>query len=427
MQKGVILLLESDLNLADLAQYILERRGYEVHHARDGREGLTLFRRLNPDLVILDILLDGMDGISVCREIRRQYSDEILPILILSAAGDEDHIIEGFEAGANDYLVKPYKAVELIAKTRVMIGKRRRLSSRRRTKKMIYRVMAGEKVDLSGEPYGLGEYRMEECLGRGSMGAVFLVRRPDEGERMAVKVLDPDLHADKRGIQRFLREANTLRELDHPSIVKIFEVGCTQGFHYYAMEYVDGRSLLEIIERDYDAIDETLVASLLVRISHSLEAMWNAGLIHRDIKPNNVLLTREGSPKLVDFGLAKGVNDVGLTRTGIIYGTPNYMSPEQIQGLPLDFRTDIYSLGATAYHMLCGAPPFDCMTTRRILYRHIFEAVTPPAKTNPSVSEAVNAVILRMLEKEPEKRFDSYDELRRALGPVVQSSLHPMP
>jgi serine/threonine protein kinase len=423
VDSGVILLIESDLNLADLASYILEKRGYEVHHARDGGTGLKLFKSLNPDLVILDILLDGLDGISVCEKIRLTYSDDILPILILSAAGDEDHIIRGFEAGANDYLVKPYKAVELIAKTRVMIGRRRRISRRRRTRKMIYRVMAGEVAALKAGDYQIGEYTVQECLGRGSMGAVFRAAKDTDDTPVAIKVLDPDLHSDKRGIKRFLREANTLRELDHANIVRILEVGNVEGFHFYAMEYVKGRSLLEVIETDFDTITEDLVADIIVRVTHSLEAMWNAGLIHRDIKPNNVLLTDEGVPKLVDFGLAKGVNDVALTRTGIIYGTPNYMSPEQIQGLPLDFRTDIYSLGATAYHMVCGAPPFDCMTTRRILYRHIFEAAKPPSKHNAGISEEFDNILLRMLAKDMEKRFDSYEELRRALRGVRERSI----
>ncbi len=425
MENGVILLVEGDLNLADLAQYILERRGYEVHHARDGLAGLKLFKSLSPDLVVLDIILDGMDGISLCREIRKTFSEDILPILILSSAGDEEHILEGFEAGANDYLVKPYKAVELIAKTKVMIGKRKKISKRRKTKKMIYQAMGGEKMDLTPGEYVIGDYSVDECLGRGSMGAVFKARKLTDGTPIAIKVLDPDLHSDKRGIQRFLREANALRELNHPYIVKIFDVANADGFHYYAMEYVDGRSLLDVIEKDFGSITEELVTDVIIKISHSLEAMWNAGLIHRDIKPNNILLTPEGSPKLVDFGLAKGVNDVGLTRTGIIYGTPNYMSPEQIQGLPLDFRTDIYSLGATAYHMICGSPPFDCMTTRRILYRHIFEAAKPPSSSNPTVSEAFNSAILKMLEKEAEKRFESYSELRRAFSPVADRSLLP--
>ncbi len=423
MEKGLILLIEGDLDLADLAQYILERRGYEVHHARDGLTGLKMFRSLNPDLVVLDIFLDGIDGISVCREIRSSYSEDVLPILILSSAGDEEHILEGFDAGANDYLVKPYKAVELIAKTKVMIGKRRKISRRRKTKKMIYQVMGGEKVDLVSGEYAIGDYTVDACLGRGSMGAVFKARKTDDGTTIAIKVLDPDLHSDKRGIQRFLREANALRELDHPFIVKIFDVANVDGFHYYAMEYVNGRSLLDVIEKDYASITGEMVAGIIFKVSLSLEAMWNAGLIHRDIKPNNILLTADGNPKLVDFGLAKGVNDVGLTRTGIIYGTPNYMSPEQIQGLPLDFRTDIYSLGATAYHMLCGAPPFDCMTTRRILYRHIFEAVKPPSAANPSISDTVNDTVLKMLEKDPEKRYESYNELRRALAPLLEKSV----
>jgi serine/threonine protein kinase len=421
VQQGVILLIESDLNLADLTSFILEKRGYELHHARDGVTGLRMFEEINPDMVILDIFLDRLDGISVCREIRQNFSEEILPILILSAAEDVEHIVEGFEAGANDYLVKPYKAAELIAKTRVMIGRRRRISRRRKTKKMIYRIMSGEPVCFDSEVYTLSEYTMEECLGRGSMGAVFRTRMPD-GTPVAIKILDPDLHTDKRGVQRFHREANTLKELNHPYIVRIFDVGSTQGFHFYAMEYVAGRSLLDIIDKDFDSITASLVTDILIKISHSLESMWTAGLIHRDIKPNNILLTTEGIPKLVDFGLAKGVNDVGLTRTGIIYGTPNYMSPEQIQGLPLDFRTDVYSLGATAYHMLCGAPPFDCMTTRRILYRHIFEEVAPPCERNHSISQDLNTVLMRMLAKEPTDRFDSYDELRRALTPIATQS-----
>jgi serine/threonine-protein kinase len=188
-----------------------------------------------------------------------------------------------------------------------------------------------------------------------------------------------------------------------------------------AMEYVRGECLVTAVEKRGPFPPAEMVR-ILRQVASALGAMWDAGLVHRDVKPDNIMLDSSGDAKLVDFGLARGKEDERVTRSGIIYGTPNYMSPEQIQGLELDLRTDIYSLGATGYFMLTGAPPFDGPSTRGILYRHVFEDLKPPVDLQPGLPRHVGDVVCRMMAKEPGDRFGRLQDLEEALDKAVRVS-----
>jgi serine/threonine protein kinase len=276
--------------------------------------------------------------------------------------------------------------------------------------------MAGKRVEFpEGAPFG--PYVLEEVLGRGSMGAVFRARLADGGDEVALKVLDPELQKDGRALRRLEREGRVLMRLRHPHIVKVRDVSCCEGFQTMAMEYVRGECLVNAVERR-GPLPAPEAARILLQTASALGAMWDAGLVHRDVKPDNILLQPSGDAKLVDFGLARGKEDERVTRSGIIYGTPNYMSPEQIQGLELDWRTDIYSLGATGYFMLTGVPPFDGPNTRGILYRHVFEDLKPPEALQPDLPRGLSAVVCRMMAKEAGDRHrrleDLEEDLRRA-------------
>jgi serine/threonine-protein kinase len=212
-------------------------------------------------------------------------------------------------------------------------------------------------ADLVGKK--LKDYRILRRLGRGAMAEVYLAQQESLNRYVALKVLNEELARDPAYVRRFHHEARAAAALVHASIIQIYEVGEADGVHYIAQEYVPGRNLGEII-RSQGAIQPRLALDILRQVTAALAKAESEGIVHRDIKPENIMLSRSGEVKVADFGLARvqGDGGVNLTQVGVTMGTPLYMSPEQIEGGEIDSRSDIYSLGVTAYHMLTGSPPF---------------------------------------------------------------------
>ncbi|MCU0723169.1 MAG: protein kinase [Planctomycetes bacterium] len=414
MFKGRVLYWGGDEYMAELTCSVLERRDFEVVRAPTVEAFFARIAESKPHLVVIDqVQARGDSALAGCRRLRESFTSAEIPVVFLVRDDTESAILEVSECGADLCLAIPYKASELLAKATLLVRKTCREDGRRQAQRAIEKAMAGKRVDFStGVPFG--PYLLEEVLGRGSMGAVFRARPADGGEEVALKVLDHELQADGRALKRLEREGRILMRLRHPHIVKVRDVSSCEGFHIMAMEFVRGECLVNAVERRGPLpCGET--AQVLLQVASALGAMWDAGLVHRDVKPDNLLLEPNGRAKVVDFGLARGKEDERVTRSGIIYGTPNYMSPEQIQGLELDFRSDIYSLGATAYFMLTGTPPFDGPNTRGILYRHVFEDLKPPERLNPGLTPGLGAVVCRMMAKEAGDRYRSLADLREAL------------
>jgi serine/threonine protein kinase len=213
--------------------------------------------------------------------------------------------------------------------------------------------------DLSGKV--LGDFRLIRKLGEGGMGQVYLAEQISLRRRVAVKLLRSDLAGQEVSLKRFRAEAKIVAQLNHPNIVQVYAFGESEGVHYMAMEYVDGRNLRDYLRRHGPA-PVALVLHIVQQVALALQRASELGLVHRDIKPENILLTRRGEVKVADFGLSRmiqGEEAQRLTQTGTTLGTPLYMSPEQVEGRPLDCRSDIYSLGVTCYHLLAGRPPFE--------------------------------------------------------------------
>ena len=256
-------------------------------------------------------------------------------------------------------------------------------------------------------------YRLLERVGSGGMASVYRAKRLGDGKIVALKVPVEQYVADARFIRRFHREAEVAQRLDHVNIVRTFEHGSHGTRHFMAMEYVDGRSLEGYI--DARELDEELAAEIMKYVARALEHIHEAGIIHRDIKPGNIMLLRGGvrdgpgprlSPdavKLMDFGIASGKILSRLTMTGARVGTPVYMSPEQARGLKIDHRSDIYSLGLVFYEMLTGETPFKG-GYEAIVHQQIFQTPAPPRQLNLQVSRALDAMIMRLLEKNPDDR-----------------------
>jgi serine/threonine-protein kinase len=261
-----------------------------------------------------------------------------------------------------------------------------------------------------------GRYLLDRELGRGGMGFVFLARDEQLGERVALKVISANVGSDPAAAaERFRREVAAARKVTHPNVIRIHDLVEAGDQLLLSMEYVEGMTLAAYLGRvGALRIDEGRL--LLGQICDGLSAAHAAGVIHRDLKPGNVLLDAQKQVKVIDFGLAKASFLAGMTATGLILGTPEYMAPEQVRGLGCDARTDLYSLGALAYHVFVGRPPFSGETPIAVGFSHVTETPRPPRELRPELPEELEAAILRALEKDPNKRFVDVLELKRALG-----------
>lgn len=268
----------------------------------------------------------------------------------------------------------------------------------------------------------VGNCRLLRRLGRGGMGDVYLALHLEFHKSVAVKILAPDVTRNDELLARFRREAEAAARVDHPNIVEVYDIGCDQGFHYIVMGYVDGKSLQDVIE-EQKVMAPREAARIAAEIARGLHAVHTDGIIHRDIKPANVLLTRKGEIKIVDFGLAFDAEDKsGLTITGSIMGTPWYLSPEQAEGRRADTRSDLYSLGIVLYILSTGERPFTGETHMSVLYKQIHEKPRDPRLVNPDVPVEIVEIILRAMEKKPERRYQTADEFSSDLNRYLKGT-----
>jgi serine/threonine-protein kinase len=267
----------------------------------------------------------------------------------------------------------------------------------------------------------LGKWILDREIGRGGMGSVYLAHEEGSGRQGAVKVLAAELARETGFLQRFQREIEVLSRLSHPNIVRFYESGAENGLSYYAMEYVDGESFEQLLqERGRLPWKEVLDAAL--QVCPALKHAHDHGVIHRDLKPPNLLRTPTGVIKLTDFGIAKVFAGRPLTSTGGIVGTVEYLSPEQASGKPATKRSDLYSLGAVLYTLVTGRTPFEGKTAADILHKHLYARFEKPNKLLPEIPYELDDIICQLLEKDPAKRpADSLvlhrllDSLRRKL------------
>ncbi len=264
----------------------------------------------------------------------------------------------------------------------------------------------------ASSPTQLGDFRIVRELGRGGMGVVYEAEQISLRRRVALKVLRFGAVADKEALERFRREAETVAHLHHTNIVPIFAVGSEQGVSYYAMQYIEGGSLADAIARKSAAKDSTAPAK---PTSYDESARWGLeaaealahahqrGVIHRDIKPSNLLLDKDGRVWLTDFGLARRMDEVTMTMSGMLMGTPRYMSPEQATAVkqPIDHRTDIYSLGATLYELVTDQPVFASDTPHGVISQILTAEPVRPRSIRHAIPRDLETIILKCLAKEP--------------------------
>ena len=261
------------------------------------------------------------------------------------------------------------------------------------------------------QAYRIPGYRLLKRLGRGSMGTVYKAQQLRLGRDVAIKILAPFLAENEAYVRRFMKEARVVGKLNHPNIVQGFDAGQVDGIWYFAMEYVEGATLLQILQRG--AMDEDRAVHIVTQVARALDHAYNQDLVHRDVKHVNIMIVVGGVAKLCDLGLAKDVTRTsGSTEKGGTLGTPNYMSPEQVRGdVDVDIRSDIYSLGATLYHAVAGVPPFSGQNPAVIMVKHLNEPALPPRQRVPTLSAELEPIIMKMLAKNPLDRYQTPSEL----------------
>jgi len=258
-----------------------------------------------------------------------------------------------------------------------------------------------------------GRYRVLNRLGSGGMADVYCAEDEQLGRKVAVKLLYRRFAEDDEFVERFRREASSAAGLQHPNIVGVFDRGEWDGTYYIAMEYLKGHTLKQLV-REHGAMPPDLAVDITIQVLRAAKFAHKRGVVHRDIKPHNVILDEEGRAKVTDFGIARaGASD--MTETGSIMGTAQYLSPEQAQGQPVSPRSDLYSIGVMLYELLTGQVPFDAESPVTIALKHVSEPPVPPAQLNPEISPALEAVVLRALEKDPAMRYADADEFAAAL------------
>lgn len=395
--RGRLLVVDDDAQNRDLLVRRLQRGGFEVLQADCGLRALEILDSDAVDLVLLDVMMPVMGGVEVLRAVRSRRGPDELPVLMVSADGASERVVEALGAGANDYLTRPVDFPVALA----------RIESQLRNRRVPAAVSPFR--GLPGEL--LGPYRIEDVLGEGGMGQVYRARDTRLERTVALKVLPADMAPDPEHVARFMQEARIMARLDHPQVVPVWDVG-SKPVPYFAMELVEGRDLDRILAQG--VLAPRRAATIARDAARALHAVHQAGIVHRDLKPGNLLLDASGTVRLVDFGISRLVDaDVRLTQPGCTMGTPAYMAPEQVDRAlgEADARTDVYALGLLLYEMLVGDVPFRHEGLAGMLREIVFGNPMSPRKACPEVPPALDRVCLRATERKPDRRYPTAEAM----------------
>jgi len=379
----------------------VQKWGFEVVEADDGQKAWNILQEHRaPRIAILDWQMPELDGVDICRRIRSSLNLPFIYTIILTSRDAREDVVAGFESGADDFLVKPVDMTIL----------RGRLSAAVRIVKTV------------PPPRQIPGYKLLGRLGAGAMATVYKAKQLSLNRLVAVKILPKKYSQNPEFVKRFYAEGRAAAKLNHPNIVAALDVGMHGDAHYFIMEYVEGYTVHEhlVKEGPYSEADALAIA---IQVAKALNHAHKAGLIHRDVKPKNILITKDGVAKLADMGLARAVSDreAAEAEAGKAFGTPYYIAPEQIRGkLNIDLRADIYNFGCTLFHMVTGRVPFEGPDVSSILMKHLDEPVTPPDHINPQLTAGICEIIELCMAKKARKRYASTDDLIEDLQAVAE-------
>jgi len=263
-----------------------------------------------------------------------------------------------------------------------------------------------------------GRYKIHSLLGRGGMGVVYRAHDQQLDEDVAIKIANAELGADPSVLDRLRREAATARRIAHENVIRVHDLGEHSGRLFISMEFFQGEQLSGLVQRN-GPMAAAKVRNITLQVSSALSSAHAAGVVHRDLKPQNIMIDGAERVKVIDFGIALAPHLHGLTATGLIMGTPEYMAPEQIRGDDIDARTDLYAMGCVMFYLLTGRAPFVADTPIAIGFAHLRKEPTPPSHLRTDLSREWDAVCLRLLAKEKEDRFPSAGDLRSTVERLV--------
>ena len=420
--RGRVLLVDDDPALLEIMAEVLQEAGFTVETAKDALQALARIEANEPEVVVADVEMGVMTGYELCRRVRASGRDSI-PFLFCSGRGSPDSRVEGLQAGADDYLVKPVNSEELILKLARQVDRARKLreaASAARPAVVNAATLAAIEARLDVQGTGvvrLGRFEVRSILGRGSMGTVFKAWDTKLERWVAIKTVRAGAGMaefwDGDVVRSLVSEATMVARFNHPHVVAVYDVQDASDAAYIVMEFVDGMSLEDLVHRT--RLTPALTVPLLRALASALAAAHAVHILHRDIKPGNVLLGRDGAIRLTDFGIASFVS-AQMRRT--MFGTPGYMPPEALRGLGFDQSGDLFALGAVAYRCLTGRSAFSGRTTADVLLNTVKGRMTPLREAAPDVPEELAAIVSGLLEPDPTKRIADAAQLGRDLARV---------
>jgi CheY-like chemotaxis protein len=421
--RGRILLVDDDALLIGVMAEILESAGFLVEKASSGAQALACIAAREPEVVVADVEMPGMTGFELCRRVRASGRDAI-PFLFCSGRGAAGSRMEGLQAGADDYLVKPVIGDELVLRLARQVERVRQLRAAAAlaappavNAAMLAAIEARLQYGAT-EVVPLGRFELRGILGRGSMGTVFQAWDTKLERWVAIKTVRAGVGMaefwDGDLVRSLVAEAAMVARFNHPHIVSVFDVQDATDAAYIVMELIDGVSLEDLLQST--RLGVPAVVPLLGAVASALAAAHGLGVLHRDVKPGNVLLGRDGAIKLTDFGIASLVSS---RMHGTVFGTPGYVPPEALRGRGFEASGDLFALGALAYRCLTGQPAFVGRTPDEVMLSSLSGRVLPVHEGCPDVPAELAAMVTGLLERDPERRLGDAAFVTGQLGQMA--------